>query len=225
MKIRLGGLSHRQVVQGAACAVLLGLLACVGGTTNAGIFTMPWEQSRGPNPAFARQVVAYPTHERRGTIIVDPGSHFLYFIHDAGQAIRYGVGVGAEGFVWSGRATVHSKQEWPNWYPPAEMLVRKPELRQHMVQLQSGLGMKGGPENPVGARAMYLLSGNKDTLYRIHGTNEPWTIGTNVSSGCIRLTNEDIVDLYNRTPVGAKVIVFGTGNSVSPRRLGLGSGQ
>jgi lipoprotein-anchoring transpeptidase ErfK/SrfK len=91
------------------------------------------------------------------------------------------------------------------------MLARKPELRQHMVQLQSGIGMKGGPDNPLGARAMYLWSGNKDTLYRIHGTNEPWTIGTNVSSGCIRLTNEDIVDLYNRTPIGAKVIVFGTG--------------
>ena len=104
MKIRFAGLSRRQVVRGAA--VLLGLVACVGGTTNAGIFTMPWEQPRGPNPAFARQVVAYPTHERPGTIIVDPGSHFLYFIHDAGQAIRYGVGVGAEGFVWSGRATV-----------------------------------------------------------------------------------------------------------------------
>src|SRR6516164_5452534 len=125
------------VVRGLACAVLLILAACVGGTTSAGIFT--------PNPAFARQVVAYPTHERPGTIIVDPASHFLYLIHDAGQAIRYGVGVGAEGFIWSGRATVHSKQEWPDWYPPPEMLVRKPELRQHMVQLQSGLGMKGGP--------------------------------------------------------------------------------
>ena len=99
----------------------------------------------------------------------------------------------------------------PDWYPPAEMLARKPELRQHMVQLQSGIGMKDGPDNPIGARAMYLWSGNKDTLYRIHGTNEPWTIGTNVSSGCIRLTNEDIVDLYNRTPIGAKVIVFGIG--------------
>ena len=180
MKIRFAGLSRRQVVRGAACAVLLGLVACVGGTTNADIFT-PWGQPRGPNPAFARQVVTYPTHERPGTIIVDPYSHFLYVIHDAGQAIRYGVGVGAEGFVWSGRATVHSKQEWPDWYPPPEMLARKPELRQHMVQLQSGIGMKGGPDNPLGARAMYLWSGNKDTLYRIHGTNEPWTMGTNVS--------------------------------------------
>ena len=213
MKIRLAGLSRRQVVRGAACAVLPGMVACVGGTTNAGFFT-PWEQPRGPNPAFARQVVAYPTRERPGTMIVDPGSHFLYFIHDAGRAIRYGAGVGADGFIWSGRATVHSKQEWPDWYPPAEMLARKPELRQHMVQLRSGIGMKGGPDNPLGARAMYLWSGNKDTLYRIHGTNEPWTIGTNVSSGCIRLTNEDIVDLYNRTPVGAKVIVFG------PRQTG-----
>src|SRR3984885_11110542 len=158
MKIRFGGLSRRQVVQGASCAALLGLVACVCGTTNAGIYTNPWEEPRGPNPAFARQVVAYPTHERPGTIIIDPGSHFLYFIHDAEQAIRYGVGVGAEGFVWSGRATVHSKQEWPDWYPPAEMLARKPELRQHMVQLQSGIGMKGGPDNPLGARAM-LLSG------------------------------------------------------------------
>ena len=174
MKIRFAGLSRRQVVRGAACAVLPGLVACVGGTTNADIFT-PWGQPRGPNPAFARQVVTYPTHERPGTIIVDPYSHFLYVIHDAGQAIRYGVGVGAEGFVWSGRATVHSKQEWPDWYPPPEMLARKPELRQHMVQLQSGIGMKGGPDNPLGARAMYLWSGNKDTLYRIHGTNEPWT--------------------------------------------------
>jgi lipoprotein-anchoring transpeptidase ErfK/SrfK len=133
---------------------------------------------------------AVGTTARPGTIIVDPASHFLYFIHDAGQAIRYGVGVGREGFVWSGRATVHSKQQWPDWYPPAEMLVRKPELRQYMVQMPGGLGMKGGLENPLGARAMYLYSGNKDTLYRIH---------------------EDIVDLYNRTPIGARVIVFGTG--------------
>ena len=129
--------------------MVLILAACVGGTTNAGIFSMPWDQQRGPNPVFARQVVAYPTHEPPGTIIIDPASHFLYFIYDAEQAIRYGVGVGREGFVWSGRATVHSKQEWPDWYPPAEMLVRKPELRQYMVQMPGGLGMKGGPENPL----------------------------------------------------------------------------
>jgi lipoprotein-anchoring transpeptidase ErfK/SrfK len=204
-----------RIVQGVACAVLLGAVACVGGTANSGVFT-PWdqEQSRASDPAFTRQVVAYATHERPGTIIVDPANHFLYLIHDAGQAIRYGVGVGAEGFLWSGRATVHNKQEWPDWYPPREMLARKPELLQHMVQLPSGIGMKGGPDNPIGARALYLWSGNKDTLYRIHGTNEPGTIGTNVSSGCIRLTNDDIVDLYNRTPVGAQVIVFAVARPV-----------
>lgn len=165
------------------------------------------------DPAFARKVVAYPSPEPPGTIIVDPGAHFLYLVQPGGQAIRYGVGVGAEGFGWSGIATIHSKQEWPDWYPPAEMLERKPELKPHMVQLQSGLGMPGGPDNPIGARAMYLWQGNKDTLYRIHGTNDPTTIGTNVSSGCIRLTNEDIVDLYNRTPVGTKVIVLATATS------------
>jgi len=162
------------------------------------------------DPAFARKVVAYPSPEPPGTIIVDPGAHFLYLVQPGGQAIRYGVGVGAEGFGWSGIATIHSKQEWPDWYPPAEMLERKPELKPHMAQLQSGLGMRGGPDNPIGARAMYLWQGNKDTLYRIHGTNDPTTIGTNVSSGCIRLTNEDVVDLYNRTPVGTKVIVLPT---------------
>jgi lipoprotein-anchoring transpeptidase ErfK/SrfK len=214
MKTGFAGFSCRQmwVLRAAACTVLLGVAACLGGTTHAGVFTGSSEQPRGPDPAFARQVVAYATHERPGTIIVDPASHFLYLIHDAGQAIRYGVGVGAEGFLWSGRATVHSKQEWPDWYPPAEMLARKPELRERMAQLQGGIGMKGGPDNPIGARALYLWSGNKDTLYRIHGTNDPTTIGTNVSSGCIRLTNEDIVDLYDRTPIGAKVVVFGNGN-------------
>ena len=167
----------------------------------------------GINPAFLRTSVAYAGSEKPGTIVIDPGSHFLYLVQGGGQAIRYGVGVGGEGFGWSGSATVHSKQEWPDWYPPAEMLQRKPELREHMTQLQSGIGMRGGPENPIGARGLYLWQGNKDTLYRIHGTNEPWTIGQNVSSGCIRLTNDDIIDLYNRTAVGAKVVVLRPGAS------------
>jgi lipoprotein-anchoring transpeptidase ErfK/SrfK len=165
------------------------------------------------DPAFARTVVASPTPVPPGTIVIDPGSHFLYLVQGGGQAIRYGVGVGGEGFGWSGSATVHSKQEWPDWYPPAEMLQRKPELRAHMTQLQSGIGMPGGSENPIGARALYLWQGNKDTLYRIHGTNEPWTIGQNVSSGCIRLTNDDIVDLYDRIPTGTKVVVLATAYS------------
>ena len=191
--------SWRAIASGVVGLLLIGVAGCA---------TAP--ASREANSAFARQTVAYATHEAPGTIVIDPSSHFLYLVQGGGKAIRYGVGVGAEGFVWSGRATVHTKQEWPDWYPPAEMLQRKPELREHMVQLQSGIGMKGGPENPIGARALYLWSGNKDTLYRIHGTNEPWTIGTNVSSGCIRLTNEDVIDLYNRTPKGTNVVVLAT---------------
>jgi lipoprotein-anchoring transpeptidase ErfK/SrfK len=185
---------------------LFGLVACATTTP----------VSREADPAFARRVVTYPSPERLGTIVVDPGSHFLYLMQGGGQAIRYGVGVGSEGFGWSGLAVVHNKQEWPDWYPPSEMLVRKPELREHMSQLQSGLGMPGGPENPIGARALYLWQGNKDTLYRIHGTNEPWTIGHNVSSGCIRLTNDDIVDLYERTALGTKVIVLATAAGAVP---------
>ena len=174
----------RALVAGGVLAMaLMGLVACATTTTTP--------VSRQADPAFARKIVTYPTPVPTGTIVIDPGSHFLYLVQGGGQAIRYGVGVGGEGFGWSGSATVHSKQEWPDWYPPAEMLQRKPELREHMTQLQSGIGMPGGAENPIGARALYLWQGNKDTLYRIHGTNEPWIIGQNVSSGCIRLTNDD----------------------------------
>ena len=199
--------SRRAIIAGGfARFVWLGLAGCA--TTSTG--QAPPEAT---DPQFARQVVSYPTREKPGTIVIDPGSHFLYLVQGGRQAMRYGVGVGAEGFIWSGTATIHNKQEWPDWYPPAEMLARKPELKEHMVQLQSGLGMKGGPENPIGARGMYLWQGNKDTLYRIHGTNEPGTIGHNVSSGCIRLTNDDVSDLYNRTPVGTKVVVLPTAGS------------
>ncbi len=124
--------------------------------------------------------------------------------------MRYGVGVGRQGFSWSGSATIHDKQEWPDWYPPREMLARQPELMRHMSQLRSGIGMPGGPRNPLGARALYLWQDNKDTLFRIHGTVEPWTIGKNVSSGCIRMLNQDVMDLYERAPVGAKVVVLGS---------------
>lgn len=189
--------------------VIAGILAG-GAVLGLGSCTAAPEPTLQADPAFARKVVTYPSPEPPGTIVVDPGSHFLYLVQQNGQAIRYGVGVGAEGFGWSGVATIHTKQEWPDWYPPAEMLARKPELREHMVQLQSGIGMPGGPDNPLGARAMYLWQGNQDTLYRLHGTNDPSTIGHNISSGCIRLTNEDIVDLYDRTPIGTKVVVLAT---------------
>ena len=160
------------------------------------------------NPAYLRRIVSYPTQEQPGTIVIDPQNRFLYLVQGGGLAIRYGVGVGRQGFGWSGTATVRSKQEWPDWYPPREMIARQPEIRRQVSTLRGGLGMPGGLRNPLGSRAMYLWQGNRDTLYRIHGTIEPWTIGTSVSSGCIRMINQDVIDLYQRTQVGAKVVVL-----------------
>ncbi len=203
-------LNRRAVIAAAAAGVAFFLGGCT--TTQAPA------PSREVDPAYLRTIVNYDGREKPGTIVVNPGSHYLYLVQPNGKAIRYGVGVGGEGFGWSGVANVHTKQEWPDWYPPAEMLARKPELRPQMSQLQSGLGMPGGPDNPIGARALYLWQGNKDTLYRIHGTNEPWTIGSNVSAGCIRLTNDDITDLYNRTPIGTKVVVLPTATANTAQR-------
>ncbi|MCC6948727.1 MAG: L,D-transpeptidase [Bradyrhizobiaceae bacterium] len=151
------------------------------------------------DPEFRRQLVPYPGNEQPGTIVVDPKNHFLYTVREGGQAVRYGVGVGREGFGWNGAASVGRKAEWPDWVPPKEMRLRQPELPERVA---------GGPSNPLGARALYLYQGNRDTLYRIHGTFEPWTIGTNVSSGCIRMLNEEVADLYLRTPIGTRVVVL-----------------
>ncbi len=142
-----------------------------------------------------RQVVNYATREAPGTVIIDTPNTYLYYVTGNGQAIRYGIGVGRDGFTWSGVQSVTKKAEWPDWTPPPEMIVRQPYLPRHMA---------GGPGNPLGARAMYLGG----TVYRIHGTNAPETIGTHVSSGCIRLTNQDVTDLYSRVNVGTKVIVL-----------------
>jgi lipoprotein-anchoring transpeptidase ErfK/SrfK len=163
------------------------------------------------NPAFLRRTVLYETAEPAGTIVIDTRARYLYHVQDGGVAVRYGVGVGRTGFSWSGTATIGDKQEWPDWYPPKEMFGRQPELMDQMGELPGGPGMAGGPGNPLGARALYLWQGRKDTLYRIHGTFEPWTIGTNVSSGCIRMINQDAIDLYNHTPVGTRVVVLPTG--------------
>ena len=173
-----------------------------------GAFVIPAVQYRQINPAFLRTSVAYAAQEPPGTIVIDPANHLLYHVQGGGRATRYGVGVGREGFGWAGVATIKSKQEWPDWYPPKEMLDRRPELLKSMVELQSGIGMHGGPANPLGARAMYLWQGNQDTLFRIHGTNEPWTIGQSFSSGCIRMINQDAVDLYEKTPIGTRVVVL-----------------
>ena len=215
--------SRRAILVGSGAGLLGASIGCVpqqpvGASVSpvAGErFPLPAAASSGINPAFLRTRVAYAGSERPGTIVIDPGARYLYFVEEGGRAIRYGVGVGKEGFAWSGTATIHDKQEWPDWYPPKEMIQRRPDLRGQLSELQSGLGVPGGPSNPLGARAMYLWQGNKDTLYRIHGTNEPWTIGTNVSSGCIRLTNQDAIDLYDRTAVGAKVVVLRPGASAA----------
>jgi lipoprotein-anchoring transpeptidase ErfK/SrfK len=162
------------------------------------------------SPQFLRKEVAYATRELAGTVVVDPANHFLYYVEGGGKATRYGVGVGREGFVWTGDATIKNKQEWPDWYPPKEMIERRPDLKGKMSKLQSGEGMHGGPANPLGARAMYLWQGDKDTLFRIHGTNEPWSIGHSESSGCIRMINQDAIDLYNKAQPGARVVVLGS---------------
>ena len=171
-------------------------------------FPIPAVKLSDIDPAYLRKAVFFPTSEPPGTIVIDAQNHFLYLVQGGGRALCYGVGVGRQGFGWSGAATIHDKQEWPDWYPPKEMIQRQPELKRQMSELQSGVGMPGGPRNPLGSRAMYLWQGNKDTLYRIHGTVEPWTIGQSVSSGCIRMINQDVIDLYQRTPVGARVVVL-----------------
>ncbi len=188
---------------GALCAaVLLAVTAAhaAPGSRNA----QPAQQGSYPvNPftnflaifsAVPRQMVSFQTNHPAGTIIVRTSERRLYLVMGKGQAMRYGIGVGKEGFTWTGTETITRKTEWPDWTPPPEMLRRRPDLPRHM---------RGGPDNPMGARAMYL----GDTMYRIHGSNEPHTIGTATSSGCIRMTNDDVIDLYNRVRVGAQVVV------------------
>jgi lipoprotein-anchoring transpeptidase ErfK/SrfK len=165
-----------------------------------------WQQARGepaeraewqrrPDPRFDRQIVAYAGAEKPGTVVIDTRERLLYLVEGDGKAIRYGIGVGRPGFAWAGVKEISMKREWPDWTPPDEMLQRRPDLPRYMA---------GGPENPLGARALYLGS----SLYRIHGSNEPWTIGTAVSSGCIRMRNEDVIDLYDRVKVGTRVVVL-----------------
>ena len=147
------------------------------------------------DPRLQRQIVGYASNEAPGTVIIDTPHTVLYYVLGNGKAIRYGIGVGRQGFTWAGVKQIERKAEWPDWIPPQEMIERQPYLPRFVA---------GGPGNPLGARAMYLGG----TVYRIHGTNDPTTIGKHVSSGCIRLTNDDVTDLYNRVQVGAKVIVL-----------------
>lgn len=174
------------------------------GPIQDGKFLIPAVDLANIDPKFLRQYVSLSTDlpNEPGTIIVDPKERFLYLVMANGRALRYGVGVGRQGFAWSGTATIHHAGEWPKWFPPAEMVKRDPKVAPFVK------GMPGGLENPLGARALYLFQGERDTLYRIHGTNDPSSIGKAVSSGCIRLFNQDIIDLYNRVPEGTNVIVL-----------------
>jgi lipoprotein-anchoring transpeptidase ErfK/SrfK len=176
------------------------------GATNSVLHNAPVIDDAGAADVPAnlrRQVVAYQTTEAPGTIVIDTPHTYLYLVLGGGKAMRYGIGVGREGFTWSGVQSITRKQEWPDWIPPSEMVQRQPYLPRFMA---------GGPGNPLGARAMYL--GN--TVYRIHGTNAPTTIGHQVSSGCIRLVNEDVTDLYGRVNVGTKVVVLPMGSRHEP---------
>ena len=153
---------------------------------------------------FMRQIVADPTGERPGTLVVDTSTHYLYLVREGGEAIRYGVGLGRAGFAWSGRAVIQWKRKWPKWTPPDDMIGRQPDLEKYSVR--NG-GMQPGLNNPLGARALYIFQNNEDTLYRVHGSPEWWTIGKSVSSGCVRLMNQDIIDLYDRVPNKTPILV------------------
>jgi lipoprotein-anchoring transpeptidase ErfK/SrfK len=159
---------------------------------------------RRVDPQYWRQEVADPTGERPGTIVVDTPNRFLYLVMEGGRALRYGIGVGKdEALVFRGDAYIGRKAEWPRWTPTQSMIKREPDRYGPYAG-----GLEGGATNPLGPRALYLYRDGRDTLFRLHGTTEPYTIGTNVSSGCIRLMNQDIIDLYSRVPVGAKVVVY-----------------
>lgn len=155
---------------------------------------------------YQRQIVTTPSkiaEYKPGTVVVDTGRRFLYLVKADGKSMRYGIGVGRAGFAWAGEATIKAKRRWPSWHPPKEMIARDP------LAAEWANGMPGGLENPLGSRALYLFEGNRDTLYRLHGTNDPGSIGKAISSGCVRLVNQDIMDLYKRVRVGTRVVVLG----------------
>ncbi|WEX78140.1 L,D-transpeptidase [Sinorhizobium numidicum] len=195
--------------------------AALVGATNASAFTpanaqgaankrsdvLLVAQKKRPPQKYWRTKVRFRTNEAPGTIIVDTNNKFLYRIDGPNRATRYGIGVGREGFGWSGVVKVGRKAEWPSWTPPAEMRQREAAKGRILPITQ-----EGGIDNPLGARAMYLYKGGRDTIFRIHGTNQPWTIGQNMSSGCIRMMNEDVEHLYDRAEIGTKVIVIGPGS-------------
>lgn len=216
-------LSRRGLMSGAASLLALGLAGCatsgsrqladvgpvVPPEVRQNYAALPYE--RFPiaaarveliEPQFWRQVVPDPTGERPGTIVVDTANRFLYLVREGGMAMRYGVGIGRDGFTWSGRGVVQYKREWPTWTPPSEMIARQPELEPYRN------GMPPGIDNPLGARALYIFKNGRDTIYRVHGATDERTIGKAISSGCVRLLNQDVIDLYERVPSGTPILVM-----------------
>jgi lipoprotein-anchoring transpeptidase ErfK/SrfK len=223
MSLRVSS-SRRTFLAGAASLAGLALSGCaISGSSRRVAYSAPqfsdyYLQMYGPKPdekfplpaidltqlkpTHFRTEVSDPTGERPGTIVVDTGARYAYLVQEGGRAIRYGVGIGRDGFTWSGRAEVGRKAAWPTWTPPREMIERQPEVAEFAS------GMPGGLANPLGARALYIYRNGRDSIYRLHGTSETWTIGEAVSSGCVRFLNHDVIDLYNRAPVGAPILVY-----------------
>lgn len=173
-------------------------------------FPIPAVDLAKVNRRFYRQLVDDPTGERPGTVVVDTSAYFLYLVLPGRKAMRYGVGLGRQGFTWSGRGIIQWKQRWPKWTPPDEMIARQPELAKYSA---ANGGQPPGLDNPLGARALYIFQDGQDTLYRLHGSPEYWTIGRAVSSGCVRLINQDIIDLYDRVATPSPVIVRGSASA------------
>lgn len=218
---RCSRLSRRAVLAGLLLATVPGCMRTTGGGSVDYAQMRRWNAIYGPltnepyaipavslreiSPAYLRQRGPYATSEPPGTIVVDPSAKYLYLVQGNGEAWRYGIGVGREGYSWSGSAIIGAKKKWPTWTPPVEMIAREPELGEFID------GMPPGLENPLGARALYLHEDGRDTLYRLHGTAQTGSIGRAVSSGCIRLLNHDIIDLYERVGPGTRVVVLGAG--------------
>jgi len=224
--LQSGKLTRRGFViggAGAAAAVLTGCSRTTVETTQSEIVPTahpvleitygPILNEQFPLPAipyqkiakrYYRQMVSDPTGQRPGTLVVDTANYFLYLTYEGGQAMRYGVGLGRQGFEWSGKGVIQYKSQWPRWMPPDEMVARQPELAPYSI---ANGGMPPGLENPLGARALYIFQNGEDTLYRIHGSPEWWTIGKSVSSGCVRMINQDVVDLYGRVPGKTPIVV------------------
>jgi lipoprotein-anchoring transpeptidase ErfK/SrfK len=203
LAVPLGGCVSSGVDNIVTGSVSPGPSASIYGARPAEPHPLPATNVSGVNKKYLRQQVNFRGDQPPGTIVVDTNNRFLYLVQPGGKAMRYGIGVGKAGLAWGGTATVGRKAAWPSWTPTADMIEREPERNAKWAD-----GMPGGAGNPLGPRALYLYEGGNDTMFRIHGTTEPRTIGKAVSSGCIRMFNQDVIDLYNRVPVGTKVVVL-----------------